>query len=93
MCLDLLSETPDGVKYLFVLTKQQCKWDASRLESRALVFDLQTFHWVLSPQFKDGLVTDHHALRLLRDCAKDETQTPRYRQRMRFDFQIELSGP
>ena len=52
------------------LTKQECKWDASRLEAAALIFGLRTFRWALSAKFKHVFVTDHHALKWLRGCVK-----------------------
>ena len=73
------------------LTKAQCNWDASRLEAYALVFGLRTFRWALSPAFTHVFVTDHHALRWLRDCVKEETAG--HRQLMRFALEIEQSGP
>ena len=73
------------------LTRTQLRWDTSRLEAWALVFGLRTFRWALNPDQPHVLVTDHWALKWLRDCVKEET--PGHRQLMRCALEIELYGP
>ena len=73
------------------LTRTQMKWDVSRIEAWALIFGLRTFRWALNPNVPHVLVTDHWALKYLRDCKKDET--PSHRQLVRFALEIESYGP
>ena len=52
---------------------------------------LRTFRWALDPTKKHTFVTDHYALKWLRDCVKAET--PGHRQLMRFALELEEAGP
>jgi hypothetical protein len=73
------------------LTKVQMRWATSQIEAYAIVFGLRTFRWALNPAFPHTIVSDHRALKWLKDVSKEETAGNR--QLKRFACEVENYGP